>query len=76
MKLWHPHTERPTCIGSCLIALPPESADDPFVLASGYYTYRPQTDRFTCEKTDAPLTASAFFWADEGEVLAELEAAR
>ena len=76
MKLWHPHTERPTCICSCLIATPPEHEDEVWALAGSYYTYHPRTDRFRCEETDVPLVASSFFWARESDVLAELEATR
>lgn len=76
MRLWHPHTERPTCICSCLIALPPALPEDPFQFAGSYYTYDPKTDRFRCETTDVPLIASSFFWAAESDVLAELEATR
>ena len=76
MKLWHPHTERPTCICSCLIAIPPERDGDPFALAGHYYTYNPKTDCFRCEETDIRLVASSFFWAREADVLQELETAR
>lgn len=76
MKLWHPHTERPTEICSCLVAMPPEGDGDVFALAGSYYTYDPKTDRFRCEITDVPLVVSSFFWAREADVLQELEATR
>ncbi|MCC4116380.1 hypothetical protein LLG90_13550 [Aromatoleum toluclasticum] len=76
MKLWHPHTERPAVLCSCLIALPPDEGDTEFALAGNYYTYNPRTDLFRSEESDTVLIASAFFWARERDVLAELEAPR
>jgi hypothetical protein len=76
VKLWHPHTERPECVCSCLIALPPDELSEGFTLAGTFYTYDPRTNRFRCEETDVPLIAKAFFWANEADVLQELEVAR
>lgn len=76
MKLWHPHTERPARICSCLIAIPPEVEGDCFCLAGSYYTYDPRSGLFRGEETDVALIAKAFFWATEADVLQELEASR
>lgn len=73
MKLWHPHTEQPDAICSCLIAVPPDNAGEPYCLAGTYYTFDPRTGQFRCEETDVTLRASAFFWATEADVLQELE---
>lgn len=73
MALWHPHTERPKRICSCLLANQPTRDDDCWALEPGNYVYRPATDEFRNEDDGALVVLPAFFWAAESDVLHELE---
>lgn len=73
--LWHPHTDRPIRICSCLIATPPANDGDCWALAGGNYIYDPRTDTFRDEMDDEVLQDTVFFWAYETDVLHELDPA-
>lgn len=76
MKLWHPNTEIPGDVCTCLIALPGDPLnpieDGPLILR-GIYTWTPENG-FTDERDESPIVFPEFFWARESDLLEEIAA--
>ena len=76
---WRPHTEVPTPPISALIAIPQtqeDPSDSAHYLLSDLYVYFPANQqRWVHEESGKPIKHPVFWWLNEAELIASLDAA-